>query len=86
MNNINIFCFGFGEVAKNFINKIRSENSKINLSITSTSKTCKKNINGFDYENYFLNKEFYDKNLIKKIAFIIKTINIFFTSFTCRCY
>ena len=67
MNNVNIFCFGFGQVAKSFINKIRSENFKISLSTTSTSKTCKKNINGFDYENYFLNKEFYDENLIKKL-------------------
>jgi len=67
VNNINIFCFGFGEVAKNFINKIRSENSKINLSITSTSKTCKKNINGFDYENYFFNNESYDDNLVRKL-------------------
>ena len=67
MNNINIFCFGFGEVAKNFINKIKFENSKINLSITSTSKTCKKNINGFDYENYFFNNESYDDNLVRKL-------------------
>ena len=31
MDNINIFCFGFGQVAKNFINKIRSENLKKNM-------------------------------------------------------
>ena len=67
MNNINIFCFGFGQVAKNFINKIKSENYKINLSITSTSKTCKKNIDGFNYENYFFNDESYDENLVKKL-------------------
>ena len=67
MNNINVFCFGFGEVAKNFINKIRSENSKINLLITSTSKTCKKNINGFDYENNFFNSESDDDNLVRKL-------------------
>ena len=67
MNNINIFCFGFGEVAKNFINKIKFENSKINLSITSTSKTCKKSINGFDYESYFFNNESYDENLVRKL-------------------
>jgi len=67
VNNINIFCFGFGEVAKNFINKIRSENSKINLSTTSTSKTCKKSINGFDYESYFFNNESYDENLVRKL-------------------
>ena len=67
MDNINIFCFGFGQVAKNFINKIRSENLKINLSITSTSKTCKKNIEGFEYQSYFFRDETYDENLIKKL-------------------
>ena len=67
MDNINIFCFGFGQVAKNFINKIRSENLKINLSITSTSKTCKKNIEGFEYQSYFFKDETYDENLIKKL-------------------
>ena len=67
MNNINIFCFGFGQVAKNFINKIKSENFKINLSITSTSKTCQKSINGFDYENFFFKNESYDDKLIKKL-------------------
>jgi len=67
MSDINIFCFGFGQVAKNFINKIRLENSKINLSITSTSKTCKKNIDGLYYENYFFNNESYDENLVKKL-------------------
>ena len=67
MKNINIFCFGFGQVAKNFINKIRSENFKLNLSITSTSKTCVKIFESFNYENYFFNNELYDENLIKKL-------------------
>ena len=67
MNNINIFCFGFGQVAKNFINKIKSKNSKINLFTTSTSKTCQKNINGVNYESYFFNNESYDLNLVKKL-------------------
>ena len=67
MNNINIFCFGFGQVAKNFINKIRSENLKINLSITSTSKTCKNFFEGFEYQSYFFKDETYDENLIKKL-------------------
>ena len=67
MSNINIFCFGFGQVAKNFIYKIRSENFKINLSTTSRSKTCKKNIYGIDYKSYFFNNESFDKNLIKKL-------------------
>ena len=67
MKEINIFCFGFGQVAKNFINKIKSENYKINLAATSTSKSCKKDIDGLEYENYFFNNESYDKSLVKKI-------------------
>ena len=67
MIEVNIFCFGFGQVAKNFINKIKSENFKINLSTTSTSETCQKSINGFNYENYFFNNKSYDDNLIKKL-------------------
>jgi len=67
VNNINIFCFGFGQVAKNFINKIKSKNYKINLSTTSTSKTCQKNINGVIYESFFFNNESYDLNLVKKL-------------------
>ena len=53
MHSVNIFCFGFGQVAKNFIKKIQSENIKVNLSTTSTGETCKKNINGIDYDNFF---------------------------------
>jgi len=67
VKNINIFCFGFGQVAKSFINKIRTENFKLNLSITSTSKTCVKIFESFNYENYFFNNELYDENLIKKL-------------------
>ncbi len=67
MININVFCFGFGQVAKNFIGKIKSENFKINLSTTSTSETCQKSIDSVDYKSYFLNHESYDDNLIKKL-------------------
>jgi len=65
--NINVFCFGFGQVAKNFIGKIKTENFKINLSTTSTSETCQKSIDSVDYKSYFLNHESYDDNLIKKL-------------------
>jgi nucleoside-diphosphate-sugar epimerase len=67
VNNINIFCFGFGQVAKSFVNKIRTENFKINLSTTSTSKTCTKYIDDVYYESYFFSNESYDENLIKKL-------------------
>ena len=53
MKNINIFCFGFGQIAKNFIKKIQSENFEINLSTTSTKDTCILDINGLNYESFF---------------------------------
>jgi len=67
VKDINIFCFGFGQVAKNFIKKIKSENFKINLSTTSTSETCQKNIDKVDYKSYFFKDEFYDNKLVEKL-------------------
>jgi nucleoside-diphosphate-sugar epimerase len=67
LKNINIFCFGFGKVAKNFISKIKSENYNINLSTTSRSVTSKKIFNGVNYQNYLFDNMEYDKNLIIKL-------------------
>ena len=67
MKNINIFCFGFGQVAKSFLTKIDLENYKINLSITSRNETAKKNFNGISYHNYFLDGEKYDQDLISNL-------------------
>jgi nucleoside-diphosphate-sugar epimerase len=67
MKNINIFCFGFGQIAKNFIKKIQLENFEINLSTTSTKDTCIQDINGLNYESFFFNSKSFDKNLIKKL-------------------
>jgi len=61
---LNIFCFGFGQVAKNFINTINSKNYNINLSVTTTHKTSKKSFNGINLKNYFFKDEEYDKNLL----------------------
>lgn len=43
MKKINIFCFGFGKVAKYFIKNI-SKKYEINLAATSREETQKKNI------------------------------------------
>ena len=67
MKNINIFCFGFGQVAKSFLTKIDLENYNINLSITSRNETSKKNFNGINYHNYFLDGEKYDQDLISNL-------------------
>jgi nucleoside-diphosphate-sugar epimerase len=67
VNDIKIFCFGFGQVAKSFIKKIKSENLTIKLSTTSTNKTIKKNFSGVNYTSYFFKDEMYDENLLRKL-------------------
>ena len=67
MKNINIFCFGFGQVAKSFINKLRSENFNINLSTTSRSKTQELKISDISYNNYQFENESFDAKLLEKL-------------------
>ncbi|MDB2485310.1 oxidoreductase [Pelagibacteraceae bacterium] len=67
MKDINIFCFGFGQVAKNFIKKLNTEQYNINLSATSRSESSKKIFNGINYNNYLFNSEKFDQNLVVKL-------------------
>ncbi|MDA8834996.1 oxidoreductase [Candidatus Pelagibacter bacterium] len=67
MKDINIFCFGFGQVAKNFIKKLRVEQYNINLSATSRSESSKKTFNGINYNSYLFNSEKFDQNLVVKL-------------------
>ena len=66
MKDINIFCFGFGQVAKNFIKKLNTEQYNINLSATSRSESSKKIFNGINYNSYLFNSEKFDQNLVIK--------------------
>ena len=67
MKDINIFCFGFGQVAKNFIKKLSVEQYNINLSATSRSESSKKSFNGINYNSYLFNSENFDQNLVVKL-------------------
>jgi len=67
MKEINIFCFGFGQVAKNFIKKLSIEKYNINLSTTSRSESSKKIFKGINYNSYLFNSEKFDKNLVVKL-------------------
>ena len=72
---INVFCFGYGQVAKNFIKKLSDENIEINLNFTSRKikdKKIKNLNNAFDF-----NDDFYDPNIIpvlKKADYILVSI------------
>ena len=67
MKDINIFCFGFGQVAKNFIKKLNTEQYNINLSATCRSESSKKIFNGINYNSYLFNGEKFDQNLVEKL-------------------
>ena len=67
MKNINIFCFGFGQVAKSFIKKINTKNINITLAVTSRENTCKKVFDGIEYESFQFSQESFDKNLIQSL-------------------
>ena len=67
MKSINIFCFGFGQVAKNFIKKLSIENYNIRLATTSRNESSKKNFNGINYNSYLFNSERFDKNLVAEL-------------------
>ena len=67
MNTINITCFGFGQVAKNFIKKIYSENLKINLTVTSRKKSEKKSFGNLDYQSFQFSEKSFDQKIIENL-------------------
>jgi len=67
MKKINIFCFGFGQVAKNFIKKLSIEKYNINLSTTSRSESSKETFKGINYNSYLFNSNKFDQNLLVKL-------------------
>ena len=64
---MNIICFGFGQVAKNFIKKIYSENLKINLTVTSREKSGKKSFGNLDYQSFHFSENSFDQKLIENL-------------------
>ena len=67
MKNIKIFCFGFGQVAKNFINKLIIEKYNITLTTTSRSKSSKNFFKGIRYNNYLFDGERFDNKLVLEL-------------------
>ena len=67
MKKINIFCFGFGKVEKNFIKNINNNNIDFSLTTTSRENSNKKNYENIAYESYQFSENFFDLNLIKSL-------------------
>ena len=67
MNKINIFCFGFGQVAINFIKKLKLENLDINLSTTSRKKTHTNKFGDIIYTSFQFDGDNFDSKLIERL-------------------
>ena len=67
MNKINIFCFGFGQVAKSFVKKLKTEKIPFKLATTSRQETQSKNFEDINYESFQFNEKKYDNNLTKNL-------------------
>ena len=67
MSQLNIFCFGFGQVAKSFIKKIKDEKIKFKFSTTSREESKIKTFEGVSYQSFKFNEEKFDNNLLKNL-------------------
>ena len=67
MSKTNIFCFGFGQVAESFINKLIKEKKDFVLNITSRQDTYKLDFNNTKITSYQFNNDKFDNSIIKKL-------------------
>ena len=67
MKKIKIFCFGFGQVAKAFINKLQNEKYDIELSVTSRGKSETKKFNNLIFHSYSFENDRFDERLIMEL-------------------
>ena len=67
MSKQKLFCFGFGQVAKSFINKLIDEKKDFDLSVTSRQETHKIEINNIKIKSYQFSNDKFDCSIIKKL-------------------
>ena len=67
MKNINIFCYGFGQVAKSFVNRLSLEGFKVQLSTTNRSETTFNKIGSIEYKSYKFENNNFDEKIIDQL-------------------
>ena len=67
MTTMNIVCFGFGQVAKNFIKKLNNDGIFFKLTTTSREETKNKKFESIDYQSFQFTEKGFDKKLISKL-------------------
>ena len=66
MKTKNIICFGFGQVAKNFIKKINDQGISFKLTTTSREESKNKKFGNLSYESFQFTEEGFDENFLSK--------------------
>ena len=77
MNKINIFCFGFGQVAEAFINKLIERNINFKLGITSRKETHQIEINNIKFNSYMFENDKFDESInneLEKANYVLISI------------
>ena len=67
MKSFKLFCFGFGQVAKYFVENLIKENCKFDLITTNTTSTQEKKIKNFIYKSYFFKDDKFDTSLLEDL-------------------
>ena len=65
--SISLVCFGFGLTAKYFVKELLKNKYKINLIITSRSKSSNKKFLNINYKNFYFDNNKFDKKIKKYI-------------------
>ena len=66
METKNIICFGFGQVAKNFIKKLNDQGIPFQLTTTSREESKSKKFKNINYESFQFTEGSFDENFISR--------------------
>ena len=67
MSKIKVFCFGFGQVAECFVNKLIEEKKDLDLTVTARDETHQTEFNNLKITSFFFKDDKYDLSLKKKL-------------------
>ena len=69
MIKLKVFCFGFGQVAESFINKLINEKKDFDLSITSRQETHQIDFNNIKINSYQFSENKADQSLVQNLEY-----------------
>ena len=67
MSKIKVFCFGFGQVAECFVNKLIKEKKDLDLAVTSRDETHQIEYNNLKITSFFFKDDNFDSSLKPKL-------------------